>query len=73
MTQYERMAEAVGRHILRMGGDDGRIFNVRIFPNKVDKDGWLEWILQYEFATGGGMTVGAILRNPDQETVEFHS
>lgn len=73
MAVYERMANAVAKHMLRMGADDGRIDSVQIFPQKTDRDGWTEWLLKYEFASGGQLTVGAILRNPDQVEVEFHS
>lgn len=65
-------AESVGRHMERMGGLDNRIEKVTIFPSGPNKDGWLEWILKYEFVDGGGLTVGAIQREPNA-TVEFHS
>ena len=66
------LAEAVGRHILRMGGNEDRVASVTIFPSARNKEGWLEWLVRYEFSTGGKLTVGAIQRRPG-EPVEFHS
>jgi hypothetical protein len=69
MSSFEN---AIGKHIVRMGGLEGRVSSVTIFPSQPDKDGFLEWIMKYEFATGGGMTIGAIQREPNGP-VEFHS
>lgn len=72
MNQTERMAAAVGKHVERMTLT-GRVWNLKIFCNEADKNGWMEWLIQYEYSDGGKLTVGAILRNLDQEIVEFHS
>ncbi len=72
MNQTERMAAAVGKHVERMTLT-GRVWNLKVFCNEADKNGWMEWLIQYEYSDGGKLTVGAILRTPDQETVEFHS
>jgi hypothetical protein len=63
---------AIGKHIARMGGLEDRVTKVTIFPSAPNKDGWLEWILKYEFIDGGTMTIGAIQREPNG-VVEFHS
>ena len=74
MTVDERMSAAIAKHMLRMGaGNEDRVSSIVVFPNKTDKDGFTEWLLRYEFVTGGQLVVGAILRNPDQEVVEFHT
>lgn len=65
-------ANSVGRHIVRMGGLENRVTSVQIFPKAPEKNGWLEWLLVYEFVDGGKLTVGMIQREPNGE-VEFHS
>lgn len=72
------MATAVGLHITRFTGNSPwRVERVEIFPNveraSEAKNGWMEWLIRYYYKDGGSMTVGAILRDLDQEKVEFHS
>lgn len=63
---------AVGKHIERMGGLEGRVDSVTIYPKAPEDSGWLEWLLVYQFADGGKMTVGMIQREPNGN-VEFHT
>lgn len=72
MTQTERMAAAVGKHVERHTST-GRVDRVEIFPAEATSEGWMEWIIRYHYYPSGGLTVGAILRTTDQENVEFHS
>lgn len=67
-----KMGEAVGRHIARMASGD-RLCSATVYPNKRDKNGWLEWLLVYEFEGGSKLTVGAIQRHTQEDEVEFHS
>lgn len=68
----EIMREAVQRHVGRMLNVDGGQLRVTIYPNSVrDSSGMLEWILCYEFETGGKLTIGLIQRSPGQP-VEAH-
>jgi len=73
-TQAERMAAAVGSHI-GWQNNSGRVDSVTVYPGHSDEPdkGWMEWLLVYEYVGGGKLTVGAILRTPDQLDVEFHS
>jgi hypothetical protein len=76
--QQQRMAEQVGNHVARFTANyPSRVEAVTIFPNvereSESKSGWMEWLIKYVYKDGGGLTVGAILRTPDQERVEFHS
>lgn len=73
MSVQEKMLAAVSNHMARMGCTEGRVDSVLIYPNATDSKGWTEWLIKYQFASGGSLTVGAILRNAEQENVEFHS
>lgn len=67
-----KMGEAVGRHIARMSAE-GKVSSVTVHPTTRLADGWLEWIIQYQWVDGGGITVGAIQRKTPDDLVEFHS
>ena len=77
MTETEAMAKAHA-HIERM--DNGRLSQVELYMSpRVPLDaeewkhpGWLEWLIKYEWETGGKLTVGMIQRRPGAE-FEFHS
>lgn len=62
------MTEAVMRHSRRMQG----WMRLEVFQNDREKNGWLEWMLVYEFWSGGKLTVGLIQRKPG-EPVESHT
>lgn len=46
--------------------------SIVIFPNERDRYGFMEWIIQIQYAGGGALTIGAVQRGVDSP-VEFHS
>ena len=71
-TDEEIMRDGVANHVRRYCNDE-RVLNLKVFPRKErDSSGMLEWILRYEWETGGGITIGMIQRQPGAE-VEYCS
>lgn len=71
-TDEEIMRDGVAAHVRRYVNEE-RSLNLHVFPNMTrHNDGLLEWILRYEWETGGGITIGMIQRQPGAE-VEYHS
>lgn len=68
------MRDGVAAHVRRYCHPD-RMLCLKVFPREEserDSSGMLEWILEYEFGGGGGITIGMIQRAPG-EAVEYHS
>jgi hypothetical protein len=47
-------------------------YTAEVFVSSRNSDGWLEYIIRYEFPSSSKLTVGAIQRKPGMP-VEFHS
>lgn len=45
---------------------------VRVVCNAREKSGWIEYLLQMTFTTGGRLTVAVIQRKPGEQ-LEYHS
>lgn len=71
-TDEEIMRDGVANHVRRYCNEE-RVLNLKVFPRtERDSSGMLEWILRYEWETGGGITIGMIQRAPGAE-IEYHS
>lgn len=71
-TDEEIMRDGVAAHVRRYCNEE-RVLNLKVFPRtERDSSGMLEWILRYEWETGGGITIGMIQRAPGAE-IEYHS
>lgn len=46
--------------------------DVRVYANRRDAEGWLEFITIFRYRDGGSLTVGALQREPGAP-FEFHS
>lgn len=63
-TDEEIMRDGVANHV-RFYINEERVLNLKVFPRtERDSSGMLEWILRYEWETGGGITIGMIQRAP---------
>ena len=71
-TDEDIMRDGVAAHVRRYCNEE-RVLKVVVCPRtERDSSGMLEWILRYEFETGGGITIGMIQRQPGEE-VSYHS
>lgn len=63
-TDEEIMRDGVAAHVRRYCNEE-RVLSLKVFPRtERDSSGMLEWILRYEWETGGGITIGMIQRAP---------
>ena len=71
-TDEDIMRDGVAHHVRRYCNQE-RVLNLKVYPRaERDSTGMLEWIMRYEWETGGGITIGVIQRQPGAE-VEYHS
>ena len=68
-------AQALYKHIARVEG--GTLQAVRVYadprkPPESREAGWLEWSINYQYASGSKLFVGMIQRQPGAD-FEFHS
>lgn len=69
-AEIDHLQACIVRAAWMAGG--GNVKTATIYVTPRDKHGWLEYITRYEYENGGGLTVGAIQREPGAP-VEFHS
>lgn len=63
--------DALGRALSRLRQFEHVDF-ANIYCTERKPDGWLEYILQIKYASGGSITIGCIERNVGEQ-MEFHS
>lgn len=65
--------EALGKVLSRLAYHQ-HVATATVFVKPREPNGWLEYLLVIKYSTGGGMTIGCIMRDNAPDTkMEFHS